>query len=95
MYQCKKPKKGENTMAKTTITERRWQLTQKVKFARQEFHNTRDLVKYEVRKANPGLESKDPFKFFDIVDNDSRVQIANARLLALCDAANIMGADLD
>lgn len=82
-------------MAKETLNQRRAALTEKVKQARQEYHNTYNLVKYEVRKANPGLKDKDWVTYYDKVDNDPRVQVANARLQALCDAANIMGAEID
>lgn len=82
-------------MAKQTITERREALSQKVKEARQEYHNTRAKVKYEVRKANPSLKEKDWVTFYDLIDKDPRVQVAEAKLLALCEAANIMGADID
>ena len=82
-------------MGTKTIKERREELTEKIKEARQEYHNAQALVKYEVRKANPGLKEKDWVKFYDLVENDARVQVAQARLLGLCDAANIMGAEID
>ena len=82
-------------MAKETLNQRREKLTEMVRKARQDFHNTQNLVKYEVRKANPGLKEKDWVKYYSLVENDPRVQVANARLLALCDAANVMGAALD
>ena len=82
-------------MAKVTLGERRFQLTEKVKAAREEYHAIRNRVQYEVRKANPGLKEGDWVTFWDKVDNDPRVLIADARLLALCDAANIMGAEIE
>lgn len=81
-------------MAKETLNQRRAALTEKVKQARQEFHNAENLAKYEIRKANPGLKENDWVKFYDMVEKDPRVQVAQARLLALCDAANIMGAEI-
>ena len=81
-------------MAKVTLNERRAQLTEKVRQARQELENIQIKVKYEVRKANPGLKERDWAKFYQLVDDDPRVQVASARLLALCDAANIMGAEI-
>ena len=77
-----------------TLKQRREQLTQKCTDARREYHNTFALVKHEVSKANPGLKEKNWVKFYNLIENDTRVQVANARLIALCDAANIMGADI-
>lgn len=77
-----------------TIKQRRERLTEEIKTARQEFLNAERLVKYEVRKANPTLKEDDWVKFYQLVENDPRYQVANARLLALCDAANIMGAEI-
>lgn len=78
-----------------TLTQRREALTQKVKEARQEFINVENRVKYEVRKANPGLKERDWVAFYKKVEEDPRRMVAEARLLALCDAANIMGAEID
>ena len=78
-------------MAKVTIAERRWQLTEKVKFARKEWENIRREVNHEIRKANPGI---DYWELWDKTDNDPLVLVANAKLLALCDAANIIGAEI-
>ena len=86
---------GDKDMVNPTLKQRRNQLTLKVKEARQEFYNIEKLVKYEVRKANPKLKEEDWVKFYELVENDPRYQVANARLLALCDAANIMGAEID
>ena len=74
-----------------TLTQRREALTQKVKEARVEWNHQKHIVEKEVRKANPGIKWYDEM---DLVEKDPRVQVANARLLALCDAANIMGADI-
>lgn len=81
-------------MAKETLTQRRAALTEKVNEARQNYFKIFNLVKYEVRKANPGLQKSDWAKFYNYVECDIRVQLANARLKALCDAANIMGAEI-
>lgn len=81
-------------MARETLNERRAQLTQMVVQARQQFESIQVKVKYEVRKANPGLKESDWAKFYQLVDDDPRVQVAGARLLALCDAANVMGAEI-
>lgn len=80
---------------KETIRERREKLTAKVVEARREYHNIYNLVKHEVRKANPNLKETDWVKFYDLIDKDPRVMVANATLLALCEAANIMGAEID
>ena len=77
-------------MVNPTLKQRRQKLTEMVVQARQEFLNTERFVKHEVRKANPNLEW---WEQFDLVQKDSRWQVANARLLALCDAANVMGAE--
>ena len=82
-------------MVNPTLKQRRQHLTEEVIKARQEFQNTERLVKYEVRKANPKLKEEDWVKFYDLVESDSRYQVAQARLLALCDAANIMGAEIN
>lgn len=79
---------------KETLTQRREKLTEKVRQARQEFHNTEIKVKYEVRKANPGLKERDWVKFYELVEADVRYKIAAAVLEAYCEAARIMGADL-
>jgi len=78
-----------------TLNQRRAELTEKVRLARQEFHNVEIKVKYEVRKANPGLKEKDWVKFYELVEADPRYQVASAVLTAYCEAANIMGAELD
>lgn len=82
-------------LIKKTLNQRRAELTEKIKEARQEYHNIQSQVRYEVRKANPGLKERDWSAFYEIADNDPRVKVAEARLLALCDAANIMGAEID
>lgn len=78
-----------------TLKQRRSELTEKVRLARQEFHNVEIKVKYEVRKANPKLKEENWVEYYKLVEADPRYQVAQAKLLALCDAANIMGADLD
>ena len=78
-------------MVNPTLKQRRQKLTEMVVQARQEFLNAERLVKHEVRKANPNLEW---WEQFDLVQKDPRWQVANARLLALCDAANVMGAEI-
>lgn len=78
-----------------TLNQRRAELTEKVRLARQEFHNVEIKVKYEVRKANPGLKENDWVKFYQLVESDVRYKVAEAKLSALCEAANIMGAELD
>lgn len=82
-------------VVKPTLTQRREALTQEIRKARQEFCNVENKVKYEVRKANPGLKESDWVAYYKKVEDDPRVQVAQARLLALCDAANIMGAEID
>lgn len=77
-----------------TIKQRRTQLTEKVIKARQDWENTRKEVQYEVRKAHPGLKEEDWVLYWDMVDEDTRVLVAHARLRALCEAANIMGAEI-
>lgn len=74
-----------------TLNQRRAELTEKVKAARQEFLNIERMLKHDVRKAHPDM---DWWEQMSLVETDSRYQVANARLLALCDAANIMGAEL-
>lgn len=78
-----------------TINQRRYELTEKVRQARQEFYRVENLVKYEVRKANPKLKETDFWKYWELVEADPRYQVAAATLHALCDAANIMGAEID
>ena len=80
---------------KETITQRREKLTEKVRQARQEYHNIEIKVKYEVRKANPGLKESDWVAYYELVEQDTRLQIAAAVLSAYCEAARIMGAELD
>ena len=77
-----------------TIKQRRAQLTEKCNRARQEWENAVRLAKYTIRTAHPGLKEKDWAKFYELVDNDIRVMLANVKLQALCDAANIMGAEI-
>ena len=86
-----KPKRRENTMAKETLNQRRAKLTEKIVKARQDWRNTRNMVEHEVKTKFPHFEW---WQQAEMVDNDVRVQVANATLLALCDAANIMGAEL-
>jgi len=81
-------------MAKETLTEKREKLTALCVKAREEYHAAERKAKYEVRKANPGLKDKDWVAFYDLVEKDPEVRIANAKLLALCEAANIMGAEI-
>lgn len=77
-------------MAKETLNQRRERLTQEVKKARLEWNHQVHIVQLEVQKAHPDIEW---YEEADLVEKDPRVQVAVARLLALCDAANIMGAD--
>ena len=78
-----------------TINQRRAELTEKVRQARQTYHNIEIKVKYEVRKNNPGLKESDWVAYYKLVEQDTRLQLAAAALSAYCDAANIMGAELD
>ena len=80
---------------KKTLKERRAELTEKVRQARQDFHNVQLKVKYEVRKEHPGLKETNWVEFYKLVDDDIRCKLAAERLMALCEAANIMGAELD
>ena len=77
-----------------TLNQRRAELTEKVRLARQELENVEIRVKYEVRKANPGLKESDWVKFYELVESDTRYKVAAAVLHAYCEAANIMGAEL-
>ena len=78
-------------MAKETLNERRAKLTEKVVAARQEWQRVRREVNHEIKKANPGI---DYWELWAKTENDKRVAVAEAKLLALCDAANIMGAEI-
>jgi vacuolar-type H+-ATPase subunit D/Vma8 len=78
-------------LVKPTLNERRAQLTERVVAARQEWQRVRHEVNQQIRKANPG---GDYWDLWDQTDSDKRVAVAEARLLALCDAANIMGAEI-
>lgn len=78
-------------MAKQTLTEKKAALTKKCVEARKELFDTKRIVEAEIKKAHPGLEW---YEELDELEKDPRYQVANARLQALCDAANIMGADI-
>ena len=78
-------------MAKATINERRAALTDMVNKARNEWQIIRRDVNSAIRRANPGI---DYWELWDKTDNDPRVKVAEAKLMALCDAARIMGAEL-
>lgn len=73
---------------KATIKIRKQWLYDATTKARKEFHEIERRVRYEVRKAHPELKW---FEQMDIVDANPEVIKANARLLALCDACNLIG----
>ena len=77
---------------KPTITQRRAQLTEAVKKARDEYQAIVRRVDHQVRKEHKDLPW---YKQFEIRESDPEVIRANATLLALCHAANIMGADIE
>jgi len=79
-------------MANLTIKERREQLTEKIRKARAHFLATETMVRREVKKKQPNLEW---WQQAAEVEKDPRVRVAHATLLALCEAANIMGAEID
>ena len=83
--------KGGNSMVGITIKQRRAMLTEEVKKARQEFFNAKRLVEHELKQNHPELKW---YEELEEVEKDPRYQVANARLMALCDAANIMGAEI-
>ena len=85
---------GVQKMVQKTLKQRRSELTEKVRLARQEFHSVEIKVKYEVRICFPNLKEENWVEYYKLVEADPRYQVAQAKLLALCDAANIMGADL-
>lgn len=78
-------------MAKETLNQKRAKLTDLVVKARLEWNHQKHIVEKEVKKNHPGLQW---YEEMDLVEDDPRVQVANARLMALCEAANIIGAEL-
>ena len=77
-------------MVGITIKQRRAQLTEKCTKARAHFLATEKMVRRDIDRKYPNLEW---YKKSELVEKDPRYIEANTRLLALCDAANIMGAD--
>ena len=77
---------------KPTITQRRAALTELVKKARTEWQAIVRKVDYQIRKEHPELKW---YEQFELRESNPEVIKADARLLALCDAANIMGAEID
>ena len=77
---------------KPTITQRRAALTEAVKKARAEYQAIVRKVDYQVRKEHKDLPW---YEQFELRESNPEVIKANERLLALCDAANIMGAEID
>lgn len=71
-----------------TIKIRKQRLYDLTTKARKEFFEAERKAKYEVRKAHPELKW---FEQMDEVEKNPEVIKANARLLALCDACNLMG----
>ena len=78
-------------MAMQTLTQMRATLTKKCVEARKELFDTKRIVEAEIKKAHPELKW---YEELDELEKDPRYQVANARLQALCDAANIMGAEI-
>lgn len=77
---------------KPTITQRRAQLTEMVKKARQDYQAIVRKVDHQIRKEHKDLPW---YKQFELREADPEVIKANATLLALCDAANVMGAEIE
>ena len=80
---------------KETITQRREKLTEKVRQARQAYYSIEEKVRYEVRKNNPGLKEADWVAYYKLVESNPELQKAEAVLQAYCEAANIMGAEIE
>lgn len=75
-------------MAKETIKERKQELYDKTTEARANFHTVKNMLSAKVKKEHPELAW---YERFDLVIKDSEYIKAESRLLALCDACNIMG----
>lgn len=79
-------------MARETMAEKKAKLNALIQKARGHYHATVRMVGTEVNRKEPNLEW---WQKQAKVEEDPRVRIANERLLALCDAANIMGVEID
>lgn len=79
-------------MAKETLTQRREKLTERCRKARLEWNHQKHIVEKEVKQNHPGLLW---YEEMDLVEKDPRVEKAAAVLYAYCEAANIMGAEID
>lgn len=84
------PEKEEIKMA-MTIKERREKLTAEIVKARDHYLATEREMRHKAKKENPNLEW---YEIMDIVESEPKFIAAKERLLALCDAARIMGADI-
>lgn len=73
---------------KDTIKQRKQKLYDETTKARSHFHAVERKVSGEVAKKHPELKW---YEQMDIVEKDAEYIKAQARLLALCDACNIIG----
>ena len=76
-----------------TLNEMRAELTQKATTARAHYYATKRDAKLRIVKENKG-KGLSEWDIFDLVEKDSKVLEAQARLLAICDCCNIIGADI-
>lgn len=79
-------------LLKPSLTQRRAKLTEMVKKAREHYLATVRKVDYQIRKEHKDLPW---YKQFELREADLEVVKANERLLALCEAANVMGAEIE